>query len=172
MTLADLKREAKIGTLEAKMTVRCGATNIPEQLQGWRKIVDSNSVAIFIMRPDGRKSELRLEKSSLVDYDGEALIVYNSGCRSLNAMESQVMNGWKEKSNTQEFKRREEIDALTDGSSTYWSKVAYFRNAGMEYLMGCKKERGLKYDFVTRTIQDDRIKGVVSMRYEIRKVVD
>lgn len=171
MTLADLKRDAKSGTLEAKMTVRCGTTDIPERLRGWRKIVDSNSVAIFILRQDGCKSELRLERSSLVEYDGETLIVYNAGYRSLNSLERRLMNEWNKKSGTPEFKHREEVDALTYCSSTYWSKVAYFRNAGMEYLMGCKKERGMKYDFATGTVQDDRIKGAVDMRYEIRKII-
>lgn len=162
-TLADLKREAKRGTLEAKMTVRCGTTDIPERLRGWRKVVDSNSVAIFVLLQDGCKSELRLERSSLVEYDGETLIVYNAGYRSLNSLEQRVMNEWSKKSSIQDFKSLEETDALTDGSSTYWRKVAYFRNAGMEYLMGCKKERGLKYDFATGTVQDDKIKGTVSM---------
>ena len=80
------------------------------------------------------------------------------------------MDEWNRISSTPDFKAREEADALTDGSSTYWSKVAYFRKAGMEYLMGNEKQHGLKYDWNLMKVRDDSIKGEVGMRYEIRKV--
>ena len=101
-TLADLKRDAKSGTLEAKMIVRCGSTDIPEQLSGWRKIIDSNSVAIFVLRHDGKKSELPLKKSSLVEYDGDSLTVYSAGLRDLTEQEQRVMDGWKQIASTEE----------------------------------------------------------------------
>ncbi len=171
-TLADLKRDAKSGTLEAKFTFHSmWQDGLPERLQGWRRIVDSNSVAIFFLTADGRKSELRLEKSSLVEYDGSSLTVYFAGYRDLNNAERQVMDGWNRISSTPDFKERARVDALTDGSSTYYEKVSFFRKAGMEYLMGNEKQNGLKYDCYIQKVQDDRIKGEVGMRYEIRKVV-
>lgn len=170
-TLADLKRDAKSGTLEGRFTYHSmWQDGLPERLQGWRRIVDSNSVAIFFLTADGRKSELRLEKSSLVEYDGSSLTVYFAGYRDLNEAERRVMDEWNRISSTPDFKAREEADALTDGSSTYWSKVAYFRKAGMEYLMGNEKQHGLKYDWNLMKVRDDSIKGEVGMRYEIRKV--
>ena len=45
----------------------------------------------------------------------------------------------------------------------------YFENAGFGYLMGFNEERGMRRDFATGKIIDDRIKGDVVMRYEIRK---
>lgn len=80
------------------------------------------------------------------------------------------MDEWNRISSTPEFQERGRVDALTDGSSTYWEKVAYFRKAGMEYLMGNERQRGLKYDSYLMKVQDDSIKGEVGMRYEIRKV--
>lgn len=133
-------------------------------------MVDSNSVAIFFQNADGKKSELRLEKSSLIEYDGNSLTVYFAGYRDLNAEERKVMDEWNRISGTPEFKERGRVDALTDGSSTYYEKVAYFRKAGMEYLMGNERQRGLKYDSYLMKVQDDSIKGEVGMRYEIRKV--
>lgn len=50
-TLAQLKRDAKAGTIEARMTYRFGE-GIPERLRGWRRIVNSNSVAIFFKNID------------------------------------------------------------------------------------------------------------------------
>lgn len=169
-TLADLKRDAKSGTLEAKMMVRCGSTDIPEWLSGWRKIVDSNSVAIFVLRNDGRKSELPLKKASLVEYHGDSLTVYNSGLRDLTEQEQRVMNGWKQIAGTDEYKERAKNDVYTDGSSTYYQEKLYFENAGFGYLMGCKEERGMRLDYATGKVFDDKVKGSVSMRYEIRKI--
>lgn len=170
-TLAELKREAKSGTLEGKFIYHGNfGENLPVRLQGWRKLVDSNSVSIFFLTPDGKKSELRLDKASLVEYDGKTLTVFNAGYRDLTEEEQCVMNAWKEKSSTPQFKAQAEVDALTDGSSTYWAEVFYFRNAGYEYLMGLNKQRGMKYDFNSGKVQDDKIKGAVCMQYEIRKV--
>lgn len=135
-TLADLKRDAKTGTLEGRITLHSmlGA-DLPERLQGCRRIIGSNSVAIFFRAPDGNKIELRLEKSSLIEYDGTSLTVYFAGYRDLNDEERRVMDGWKKISSTPEFKAREEMDALTDGLLTYWEKIFYFRKSGKEYLI-------------------------------------
>ncbi len=170
-TLADLKRDAKSGTLEGRIVFHSmWQDGLPERLQGWRRMVDSNSVAIFFRNADGRKSELRLEKSSLVEYDGNSLTVYFAGYRDLNDAEQRVMDGWKKIASTPEFREQAHIDAYTDGSSTYYSERFYFRKAGMEYLMGLERQGGLKYDTYLGKVQDDRIKGEVGMRYEIRKV--
>ncbi|MCI9290285.1 MAG: hypothetical protein HFE32_00600 [Clostridia bacterium] len=170
-TLAELKREAKSGILEGKFIhhSQFGA-NLPKRLQGWRKLIDSNSVAIYFLTSDGKKSELRLDKASLVDYDGQTLTIFNAGYRDLTEEEKYVMNVWKEKSSTSQFKAQEELDALSDGSSTYWAKVFYFRKVGYEYLMGFNKQRGMKYDTIMGKVQDDKIKGTICMQYQIRRV--
>lgn len=169
-TLAELKREAKSGTLEGRMIIRGGSDNIPDKLKDWRKIVGSNSVSIFFQMSDGSVSELGLPKASLVEYDGQTLTVYNAGFRDLTVDEQRVMDGWNEKSSTPEFKAQAEVDALTDGSSTYWAEVAYFRKVGYEYLRGTTEQRGLMYDSIQKQVRDAKIKGTVCMRYEIRKV--
>lgn len=169
-TLADLKRDAKSGAFEARMLVRCGSDNIPEQLQGWRRIATSNTVSLFFVRPDGNLSELPIPKASLVEYDGQTLTTYYAGYRDLTADEQKVMDGWRAKADAPEFKERAEYDALSDGSSTYYEEVSYFRKYGMEYMMGSKKQCGKRYDWNAGKVQDDSIKGDVCMRYEIRKV--
>ena len=95
------------------MILRCGSTDIPESLQGWRKITGCNSVAIFILRNDGKKSDLPLKKASLVEYDGQTLTTYAAGLRDLTEEEQRVMDGWKKISSTEEFKERAINDAYT-----------------------------------------------------------
>lgn len=168
-TLTDLKKDAKSGEYEARMVVRCGSDNVPSKLSGWRKIVTANTKSIFFEMNDGNLSELPLSKASLTEYDGERLTIYDAGYRDLNAEEQAVMGKWHEYASTPQFIERQEADALADGSSTYWSEVAFFSKAGKEYLLGNKWQRGLKYDWNRKQVQDERIKGAVSMVYEIRK---
>lgn len=170
-TLADLKRDAKSGTLEGRFTYHSmWLEGLPERLQGWRKLVDCNSVAVFFLNKDGKKSELRIGKASLVEYDGETLTVYNAGYRDLNADEQRVLDEWAKIAGTDEYKERAHIDAQTDGSSTYYQKLRFFKNAGYEYLMGLEEQRGMKFDWNTGKVRDDKVKGSVCMRYELRKV--
>lgn len=169
-TLADLKRDAKSGQYEVKMIVRCGSTEIPEVLSGWRKMVDSNSVAVFVKANDGRKSELRLGKASLVEYDGETLTIYNAGYRDYTDEEKKVMQKWAIYSSRPQFKAQAEADVYSDGSSTYWSEVAFFAREGMEYLIGTEWKRGMRADRQRNQVQDERIKGTVQMQYKVRKL--
>ncbi len=168
-SLAELKRQARTGQYEAKMIFRYGK-DIPEQMQGWRRIVTADSVGIYFLRPDGNLSELRLEKASLVEYDGAILTVFQAGRRSLNEAEKTVMEGWLRKRNTDGFREQEMVDALTDESSTYFQEISYFANAGYEYLAGHKKQKGLRYELHSGLIIDDKIKGDVEFQYEVRAI--
>ncbi len=170
-TLADLKRDAKSGALEGRFTYHdMWKEGLPERLQGWRKLIDCNSVAVFFLNKDGKKSELRIGKASLVEYDGETLTIYYAGYRDLTENEQRVMDAWNKIASTDEYKERAHDDALTDGSSTYYQKLRFFRDAGYEYLMGLEEQRGMKYDFNTGKVRDDKVKGPICMRYELRKV--
>lgn len=168
-TITDLKKDAKSGEYEARMILRCGGKNIPDRLSGWRRLVAANTKSIFFETADGRISELPLSKATLTEYDGERLAIYSAGFRELNEEERMVMDKWGEYVSNPQFKEQQEADVLTDGSSTYWSEVAFFSKAGKEYLLGNKWQRGLKYDWNRKQVQDERIKGPLSMLYEIRK---
>ena len=56
MTLAEFKRLAASKNYEMQMTIRCGGTDIPARLQGWRRIVGANTDDIFLLNNDGQKS--------------------------------------------------------------------------------------------------------------------
>lgn len=169
-TLQDLKRDAKSGEYEARLILRCVSTDIPERLQGWRRIIGSNSVAVFLATNDGRKSELPVPRASLVEYDGKTIKQYCAGYRCLTPEEQNVLEKWERYASAPDFIARAEADAYTDGTSTYWEKVAFFSRAGREYLMGSKKERGMVYDWQKDMVCDDNVKGTLSMVYEIRRV--
>lgn len=172
-TLSQLKTDAKSGKIFARMTIRngeeCTEKNTPARLLDYRQIVDANTKSIFFMNSDGRKSELPIEKASLLEYTDDYIIIYNAGYRELNKQESAIFNEWKKKSSEKEFCARAEADALTGGTSTYWAEVAFYSKHNALYLMGSEKQGGLKYDWNLKKIQDDKIKGTISMKYEIKR---
>lgn len=168
-TLAQLKKDAKTGTVFAKMVIRCGGTNVPENMQRLRPIVDANSVAIFFQNPDGKKSEMRIKRASLVDYTDDLLTIYTPGTRELNSEETAVINEWKAIEATPDFQRRSEIDALSDGSSTYYQEKFFFEKKGMKYLFGFEEEGGMKYNRATQKVVDCSIRGSIEMQYELYK---
>ena len=165
-SLAELKREAKTGKLYGEMVYWFGDV-IPERLQGKRQIVDSNTVAIFFLTKDGRKSELRFDAASLVEYDGDTLTIYDAGLRELNADEQKIMNEWEAIASTEEYKHQAEIDAYTDGSSTFWQKKAFFENRDHAYMLGYETQRGKRYIYGEQKIRDNAIKGKMLMQYAI-----
>jgi PAS domain-containing protein len=167
-TLAELKREAKTGQYQAKMIYRYGE-DIPEKLSGWRQIIDSNSVAIFLLNNEGKKSELNIKAASLIDYDGEHLTIYNAGERELNEEEKAIMEEWNKIAATPEYQTQAQNDAYTDGSTTFYQKKYFFTGRGFTYLLGYDEQGGKKYNHNTKKVRCNNIKGDKIMQYEIAK---
>ncbi len=166
-TLADLKRDSKSGKLYGVMVVWCGNTEIPERLAVKRQIFDANSVAVFFKMPDGKKSELRIERASLLEYTDESLTIYDGGFRDLTEQEQRIMNEWKEIASRSENVKQSEIDMLPDGSSMFYKEKRFYQEKGFSYLRGLEEERGMKYDFNTGKIRDKNIKGNISLQYKL-----
>lgn len=167
MSFAQLKRDAQSGKLYGELIERYGETEIIERLRGRRRVVGANTVGITFLNNDGKKSECRVERAALMDYTGDTLTIYNPGLRDLNDEESRIMQGWKDIENTDDYQRRAEIDALSDGSSTYWQKVGYFRKAGKEYLTGGEEQNGCKLDYNTGKIRDKSVRGDTILKYKM-----
>lgn len=131
-TLAQLKRDAKSGNFSAEMIYRFGE-DIPPKLQGIRKMVDANSVAIFFLNNDGKKSELQIKRAALIDYTDDKLIFYGIGVRPLTEAEQKAIDRWCaiEKENEEQLR----LDILTDGNTMFWKKKRFFADNGMSYLM-------------------------------------
>lgn len=180
-SVAQLKRDAKAGNLRAVMTVWLGQEvdrdKLPARLQGARKIVDANTTSLMFEVPDDptKKSHLDLPKASLVEYTDEYLRIYSAGYREPNAAEQRVLDEWSVIQSTERYQMQAEVDALLDGSSTYWEMVSFFQKHDMKYLMGFEKQRGLVLDFNKRNagdkafIQDENIRGEISMEYRFER---
>lgn len=179
-TLAQLKKDAKANILTGELIVRCGekctAENLPERLQGKRKIVDSNSVAIFFLNSDGRKSEMRVSKASLVEYTGDMLTTYYPGYREPNVQEQKLLDEWKAITDTEEYQEQLQTDCYTDGSTCFYREKAFFSKNNADYLRGFDEQRGCKLDWNRRAkghkdyIRDSSIRGEIEMQYRIERV--
>lgn len=131
MTLADFKRKAVVGA-EIRggyfWKLGMGKTSIDDC--EWRTIdkVQSNGIKIA-------GSFLDFPKANACEFDGQRLKIYETGYRKLTDEEKAVMAEWQEYADTdEEFKKRAEIDILTDGSSTYWQERGFYERKGMLYL--------------------------------------
>jgi len=165
-TLAELKREAKTGKLSGELIYWHG-NEIPNRLKGKRKIIDANTVGVFFLNADGKKSELRVEAASLIDYDGEKLTTYRAGLREMNEEEKAVMAEWGKIEETEKYQKQLNYDLLTDCSITFWQKKRFFEEKGFQYLFGSEFSKGKKRDYNTGLIIDNKIKGEKELEYKI-----
>lgn len=163
-TLAELKREANSGKITLEIVYRYGK-EIPERIQGERKIAKVNTVGMVLVKADGTESRLELGAASLIEYDGETLTIYDPGKRELTAEEQAIYNGW--------LSKQEEIIKNNPFADTYWQEIGYYeQHKGFEYLRGCDKVRGKRLTHQGRKpiILDDKIKGEKALQYIVRKV--
>lgn len=179
LSIAQLKRDAKEGAIMAQMVIWHGKeitdADLPERLRGKRRIVGCNTVALMFENPTGEKpSELHIPRSNLMEYTKDSLTIYYPGYRRPNEEEQRVLDEWKQIESTKEYQERFTTDCLTDGSSTYWQKVRFFKEHKMEYLMGFEKQNGLYVDLnlknrnVEEYIRDD---SICSDKIEIKYIL-
>lgn len=165
-TLTELKAIAKLNILEAELIYRFG-DEIPERLKGWRKIIGSNSVGIFLETSEGKKSELDLKTASLVEYGENLLTIYEAGERELDESEKALLGRWEAITKTDDYIKQSELDMLTDGSTTYYKKKSFFDNA--KYMLGYDFHEGKKFNHNTSKMIDRKIKGRMILQYRLRR---
>lgn len=170
-SLAQLKRDAKAGSLVCEMVEHYGKTGdeIPERLRGKRPVVGANTVVIFFQNADGKKCELRIERASLMDYDDDSITVYRPGLRIPTTEEKSVLEGWKKIEETKEFQEQAKTDFLTDGNSTYWQKKCFFEDKGFPWMAGWggMYEYGKAYEPNNGMVRDMNVLGEVTIKYRI-----
>ena len=166
-TIADLKRDLSIGT--GMEMLKLYDREIPEKLQGVRYVVKvkSNGIELNKDKDATKGSFLDYPRASLCDYDGETLTVYDSGSRELTVEEKNILDNVP--SHRPENREKVIEEAMTDGSGFYYKDKAYYKENGCEYLSGHETVRGLKYDFNTKKVQDENIKGSIALQYKIIK---
>lgn len=174
-TLADLKRDAKAGTISLELLpVGHWADGVADRVKGIRKVVGANSVGITLERADGKgTSACDIKKASLIEYTDDSLKIYYAGYREPTVEEKAVLKEWESISSTAEFKERALYDAMTDCSTTYWQEKSFFDRKGMLYLMGYEEQRGCRLDINRKSngdtafIRDDKIKGEIELEYKV-----
>ena len=172
-TRAQLIRDAKSGNMSLEMIEYYGNKNVPPRVQGIRKVIKINSVDMLLKQSDGEVSHLSIPKASLMDYIGNKLFIYAGGYREPNAKEQAILGKWEKHTQDPNFKQREQVDLMTDGSSTFYEKKRFFYDHKAEYLMGYEKQGGCKLDHNMRNrgekdyIFDDSIKGEPMLAYRV-----
>lgn len=166
-TIAELKRDLTIGT--SIEMVNFHGQDIPERLQGVRYVVKvkSNGIELNKDKTAIKGSFLDYPKATLCEYDGENLRIYDAGYRPLTAWEQSIMDNVP--SNRPENKEQVVNELMTDGSGFYYKDKAYYKENSAEYLAGHETVRGLRFDFNTKQVTDDTIKGTLSLAYKIIK---
>jgi hypothetical protein len=170
MTLAQLKRDAKAGTISAELQqAGMWKNGLPERLQGKRKLIGSNTVSIFFLNADGKKSECRLPTAALVEYSAEALTIYYPALRELNEREKAIMAEWQTVTDTAKYQEAMRYDIMTDCSNTYWQKKSFFEKRGAAYRLGTDWGNGCKFDYRTGKVFDKSIRGEIELQYKLYK---
>ena len=159
-TLSDLKRFLKEGAI-----VKMIYSDIPKNslIGKKRKVVKVQTNGIYFVDPDdiqSKKSYLDFPKALLLEVTEKSFKIYNKGLRDLTAEEKKIRN------NAPKDPEQSKIDIMTDGSTMYWREKRYYIQHNAEYLIGNKSERGMRYDFNTKKVWDDNVKGILSLEYE------
>jgi hypothetical protein len=160
-TLSDFKRELikgkAIKLIYAKIThaddKRINLVRYIVKTQGNGVYLNSDKTAT-------KGAYLEFPKASLTTIKGNTISIHEAGYRPLNEQEA------KARANIPRDPKQEEIDALSDGSTMYWRIKKYYSDLGLSYLHG-EKHASLRYNYNDNNIQDDNIKGDISLTYEL-----
>lgn len=167
-TLADLKRDLHKG---ASVTLTGGTLGTPEHrahnIKRYVVATQGNAVQLNADANARGGSYLTFPPARLLTYDGDTFTVHAPGTRPLTPAEQACMDSMP--SRQPENAEQVGIDIMTDGSRMFHMDRAHTKRNGMEYLDGFETVRGLRYDFNTRTIQDETLKGDAELIYTINK---
>lgn len=169
-TLADLKRDLKVGT-KVVMTYHYwnDSERINKLLNQDRYVVKvkSNGVEFNENKDATKGSFLDFPKATLLEYIDDTFTIYDTGTRPLTPKEQEVYDNMP--SHRPENKEQCEIDMMSDGSTMFYRDNQWCKDNNMEYLRGHETVRGLRFDWNTKQIKDDTIKGEKMMVYKIIK---
>lgn len=159
-TLAELKREANAQAISVEMIYRYGK-EIPERLKGIRKATRANTVGVFFRNARGEESELHITSANLIDYDGDAITVYQPGTRELTSEEQNALDKATE--------AQREYEKKYPYCESWFVKGAYIKNhyPQFDYLTSHERKRGKYYYMHNNTISDNAIKGEAIIKYKV-----
>ena len=171
ISYAQMMRDFKEGNLALEMVKFYDKNEIPEKNKGIREITKIQTKAIYLLRQDNKESCLELPNAKLVTYDRKYLRVYGTGKREMTSQEKAVMQEWKTITKTEQYQKDLEYDVLTDYSGTYYQKKKFFTNKNMLHLFGTAFVKGMKRDYNTNMIFDNKIKGQLQLEYKVHSII-
>jgi len=164
-TFAQLKRDLIVGkTLTMTFnSLSESSETIKNRIGKARKIIKTQTNGIYLEVESGNKngSFLELPCASLTEYDGNTIKVFKYGKRDLTAREAEILAN--EPSNRKENAELARIDAISDGSRTYWMDKRYYAENDAEWRWDWSK--GLRLDINDQKMWDKKIKGDLEMEY-------
>lgn len=168
MTLAQLKRDAASGKMQAELIERYGKEPA-ERFSGYRPIAKVNSVGIYFLNKDGKTSALDIPYASLVEYsaDRTSLVIYEAGLRDLNEAELAKIAAWEKIANEPKNVERDRVAALSDGAGTYYMQKDFFAGE-FEYLFHAKNGKSIVWQGDKRMVRDPAVKGDAILKYRIK----
>jgi len=161
-TLNDIKRYLQPNAILVMTKCSCGNKLLGKK----RKVVKTQTNGVYFVDPENPTSKpsfLEFPKASLLECDNKYIRIYEAGKRKLTQEEDIIKKGYEKIRS----KKQEEIDIMTDGSTSYWQEKGYYQKQNAEYLMGTITQKGMKYDYNTGLVRDNKVKGELSLEYEI-----
>lgn len=161
-TLADLKRELTKGKrLRLIYRYKPLSEPIPKEVSG----TQGNGVSFIDPNADVRKpSFLEFPKASLLEVTPNGFRIYGKGLRDLTPDEAAIRQG------EPRDKEQEECDLMGDSNVMYHAVRGYYTRRNAEYLQGHMTQRGMRYDYNTGKVFDDKVKGELALEYVFEKV--
>jgi len=156
-TLADLKRVLTVGQ---KVILK---ERNKKEINQEKEVVKVQSNAWVFKTEKVARSWLQFPKASLIEFDGKTIKIYATGKRTLTDGEAKIKSGYEAIRN----RKQEEIDMLSDGSTSFYIEKGYYRKHNAEYLIGHTTQRGMRYDYNSGLVYDEKVKGDLILIYEI-----
>lgn len=161
-TMAQFKRDAASGKMSLELLERNGSADFPDRLKGVRKVTKANSVEITLVNQKGEGSCMRLGRASLMEYDGDSLVMYNPGYRDLTEQETAIL--------AEGQRIRAEYEQRNPYGNAYWTMKDYFKNCPCPWLAGFGTVRGKQLVYgrdEKKLIRDSDVKGDAVLKYHV-----
>ena len=166
-TFNQLKRDLKESTGKTlKVLYHFRGEEKPELLQD-RTIKRVQTNALTTTR-DGNEKECWLyypNGAELVEYNDNTFSFYEAGERDLTETEKRHLEAMNNLCTKEEI----EMDIYTDTNIEYWKKKAYAKENNIEYLLGFEEKQGKKYNWNSKRVRDNKVRGALLYTFEIVK---
>lgn len=136
----------------------------------FREVTKVQTNAIML----GNRSYLDIPAAARMEYVGDKIRFYTIGKTPMTKEELAIMAEWEKVTKTKEYQDQSYVDALTDGSQTFYKKKHFFMSRNFGQLLGYKYHNGRKLDTnayfkgETNCVYDNKVRGICEFEYEVK----